>query len=400
MKRLALLVAAVAMIVAMSVTAFAGEWGSKDGKWYYKIENGKYYTGCKKTIDGKTYAFDQDGWMITGFTDESLNPINGTDYNAAFASTFYFDPDGAMHKGWLKVDKTGAPSNYDSYKELWFYYDKDNGKKYACTNGENYVAKTIDGTKYGFDENGVMLEGWGTSTDDKSAYTVDGKALTGWQQLVPSENMSETDHAAGTKRWFYFDAKGVAVKDGCKKVGDNYYLFNEYGVLVTGLKSTSAGSVTSTTYSDWSSVGSSSEDDWLSLIDHNSYSGSNVYYFTLYGRQKGSQTIDFGGVNHTLYFNENGKAYNGIKGNKLYVNGGLVKATDSKYVGAYDAKGNQHLVDSNGTVIGKGRVCEDLGGYWAVNKAGSIGYFTKDKSEATAWAKGTDGNYGSPAFIN
>lgn len=39
-------------------------WIKEDGKWWY-CENGAYPMYCIKEINGKDYAFDRDGWLIT-----------------------------------------------------------------------------------------------------------------------------------------------------------------------------------------------------------------------------------------------------------------------------------------------------------------------------------------------
>lgn len=39
-------------------------WVKENGKWWY-CENGKYPMYCIKEIEGKDYAFDRDGWLIT-----------------------------------------------------------------------------------------------------------------------------------------------------------------------------------------------------------------------------------------------------------------------------------------------------------------------------------------------
>lgn len=395
---------AVACVAVFCVTAFAGEWGSQDGKWYYKGDDGKYYTQGKKNIDGKTYAFDYDGWMITGFTDDSLNPISGNDCNAAFTSTFYFGTDGVMHTGWLKVDdRSGAGSEYDDYSEMWFYFD-GNGKKVANESGGDFRITNVDGERYAFDQNGVMVQGWGTSSTDKTVYVENGKMATGWRQLVPPDWMDTDDSEDGTKRWFYFKPDGVAVKDCCKRIGSANYLFDANGILKTGLYRVKAGTtIVGASYSsDFKSAGTSSESDWNNIISHTKWPSAEIYYFTVNGMQKGTKSISYSGDKHTFNFGSNGKGIDGVKSGKLYVKGALITSGEEKYAAAYDREGGKHLVSKSGTCTGNGKVVSDSGYLWAVDQGGNIGLFDEsEKTEAQAWAKEDNGDdYGTVVYVN
>jgi D-alanyl-D-alanine dipeptidase len=39
-------------------------WVANDTGWRYRRANGKYYTSCEKTIDGITYRFDENGYVV------------------------------------------------------------------------------------------------------------------------------------------------------------------------------------------------------------------------------------------------------------------------------------------------------------------------------------------------
>lgn len=65
MKRFSVLFVSTALTVAMSLTAFAGQWKSdKKGYWYQKDDN-SYPILSWQEIDGKWYYFNAEGYMAT-----------------------------------------------------------------------------------------------------------------------------------------------------------------------------------------------------------------------------------------------------------------------------------------------------------------------------------------------
>lgn len=60
-----------------------------NGKWWYRHGDGSYTKNDFEVINGQTYYFDQDGYMVTGWIS-----LNGTYY--------FFDASGAMVKNrWI-----------------------------------------------------------------------------------------------------------------------------------------------------------------------------------------------------------------------------------------------------------------------------------------------------------
>lgn len=125
-----------------------------DYRWYYFGANGRAYqdTSSPKEINGKKYMFDEEGRMLYGFVNEEGEML--TDEDAALDATYYFGTadDGTMHTGWLQVTEDLTDESYDDYDEIWMYFGS-NGEKYADS------TKTINGSKYSFDENGIMNYG-------------------------------------------------------------------------------------------------------------------------------------------------------------------------------------------------------------------------------------------------
>jgi len=188
----------------------ANAWKLIDGEWYYFDGSGYRVEDAWRNINGLWYYFDEDGMMLTGRWT-----INGVDY--------CFDTDGCMHTGWYKEINKWADDGSDCID--WLYFNEDGslhtgwlsvgGKKYWTGDygylvrsfperGQNIAIREIDGEKYGFDENGVMVTGRWKYEDTKYGNS-----------------------------WNYcFDEQGKAVKNGWfEDAGKWYYVVNGY-VLV------------------------------------------------------------------------------------------------------------------------------------------------------------------------
>lgn len=140
----------------------SGTWQKKDGKYWYKYDDGTYPASTWEYIDGQWYYFDASGWMVTGW-----NQIKGTWY--------YFYNTGNMATGWLQLSGK-------------WYYLESNG---AMVTGWHQIG----GSWYYFNTSGVMQTGW-LSINGKSYYcNSDGVMLTGKQQI-------------GSK-YYVFDSSGV-----------------------------------------------------------------------------------------------------------------------------------------------------------------------------------------------
>lgn len=67
-KILVTVIACAAMMLAMTLTAFAGSWEQTNGAWKYKNDDGSYVKGAWQWIDGKCYCFDTNGNMYANTT--------------------------------------------------------------------------------------------------------------------------------------------------------------------------------------------------------------------------------------------------------------------------------------------------------------------------------------------
>ena len=163
----------------------AGNDDEPDQNWYYFQANGKALTNgdnnkvSLKTINGKKYAFDEDGKMLWGWVKaDDATHIDNSDGDAFKDGDYYFggSDDGAMTVGWIQLDVTYEEATQDDYKFIgaafnddedqsrWFYF-KSNGKKVVADDGET-KDKTINGRKYAFDDKGAMIAEWSIDMDD------------------------------------------------------------------------------------------------------------------------------------------------------------------------------------------------------------------------------------------
>ena len=232
--------------------------------YYYMQSNGKAYTAPDdgdttfKTIDGKRYAFDEDGKMLYGWiNDESERLTGDNDWNSNKddEDIYYLGEwdDGSMKTGWQKITVCDDKDD-DEEKDLWFWF-KSNGKKYTAGRDSIKTDKKINGKKYGFDERGVMTYEW-TLIDNAtgSDATVsnwryfrspeDGARVTkGWFKVVaPSDSndnvfdpeyegdgFATTDADDETERWYYADEDGELYQGKIKKIKGKYYGFHPEG---------------------------------------------------------------------------------------------------------------------------------------------------------------------------
>ena len=416
------------------------EEDAPDHYWYYFQNNGRAVKASddlkKKTINGKTYGFDESGRMLFGFVDDQGNRI--TDEDPFEDAVYYFgdSDDGAMHKGWLQYmdgselegtegwDSDGA-KDYDDLDEMWFYFNTSNGEKVYSENNDPKT-KTINGNKYAFDNNGVMISEWvsedaSTDSEANSKYyndqTQGWMEKRGWIWAIPSENINDDDNADETYRWFYAGSNGKTYRDDVKSINGKKYVFDTNGIMRSGL------------------VVINDSDHIVALVDTDETEGADLmngdyivdttkgtdnvggalkegtgflYYFgdeETDGSMKSGKNIkiELSDDEYTFGFEKNGKAYNGEEDSKIYLNGVLAEAssdyryqaikevtlgdgttdsimsgTDSVKTEENGLKYDNYVVGTSGNVVKEGKYVKDSeDGYYAVYGA------KKDVKEAS-----------------
>lgn len=377
--------------------------GSMKSGWYYLGRNGKVEKNDWKTIEKAKYCFDSDGRMRTGWHYE-----NGDIYYLGNGS------EGYTRSGWYFLESNGKkrPAEGSISKDLvpdsengkWYYF-QSNGK---ARKGENGVPKeaAIDGRKYYFDENGVMLTGWqcvkekaepGDGTGISRFVYLGGKEdgmLKGqwletserpwdtkaWStalnvQAVRKTNAEETAlMKKDGSRWFYLENNGsplflsadaTGVKDGAVKIDGKYYFFDSYGVCQSGLIKFTSGGKMETAYFDPEAGGAMSIGRNTNAVDKK----DKVYTFC-------------SGISGS----EKGCGVTGEKDGFLYNNGLLVSAKEGSSYGPFKVAGQIYLVNENGKVQTEEKKYSSNGKAAYIIENGKVFTLDKDgekKSEAT-----------------
>lgn len=363
----------------------AGEEDEPDHYWYYFQANGKAYTRSDnasedsvsaKTINGKKYAFDEEGRMLYGWVSGGERQ---TDDDAWKESLCYFgdEDDGAMSLGWRQIsivddeyeDLQPGDEYWDEDQDRWFYF-QTSGKKVAADSedGDTLKTKTINGRKYGFDEYGRMIADWftetasySTATQGVASYTSsfmyfstpeDGaRATKGWFKVVPGYYLHEDKYNDGDDYWYYADGDGEIYSNVIKTIKGKKYAFDNYGRMIDGLvflqMATENGKVDSSEidqkFADDGDIPYDTEDAFDDFVVHYAPQISSGEIRSFYfgdsddGAMKtGRQTVEIDGDSFTFKFKDSssskGAGINGIDDHKLYSAGKLIEAdSDDKY---------------------------------------------------------------------
>ena len=346
-------------------------------RYYYMQSNGKAYKGngnnlSKKTIDGKQYAFDEDGKMLYGWVKTDGTMANGEDeWQDAY---YYFGgwEDGSLKTGWQKITVHDPSSDKDDDYDYWFNF-KANGKK--RTNAEDNDTWKSNGKYYHFNQYGVMVYEWfniatsGTTNPQSASNWAyfsspeDGARYTkGWFKVAPptednsfaevDDTFANNDSKDESDRWYYSNGhdEGLAVGE-IKKIKGKYYGFwpddgEKAGRMLTGLCALkmSGSKIVDVIDDDMDADGL---DDFMDKYGTESQANSDVYlyYFgndadTDGAMKTGNVTINLDGDSYQFQFKKNGDAssrgrgVNGIDDGKyIYQYGQKVKAdSDEKYI--------------------------------------------------------------------
>lgn len=170
-----------------TVPEIKSEWKSTDKGWQYYDAEGNVVKDGEKTVEGKKYLFNEEGYLLTGIQYVGNN-------------TYYFAKTGKTPKDGLGVKNTSSG---------WKTFD---GKQYYLEKGKVSTGwKTINKQKFYFDatktlsKRGVMATGFykiGKNTyyfSPSGKTGTKGKMLKGWQTIK-------------NKR-YYFYSSGVMAKN-------------------------------------------------------------------------------------------------------------------------------------------------------------------------------------------
>ena len=140
------------------------QWIISNGKYWYRHQDGSYTKSDFEVINGQTYYFDANGYMVTGW-----QKINDKDY--------YFNESGAMvTDAWIGnyyVDSNGlwTPDQWIVSNGKYWYRHQDGS--YTINDFE-----VINGQTYYFDGNGYMVTGWQKINDKDYYFNESGAMVT------------------------------------------------------------------------------------------------------------------------------------------------------------------------------------------------------------------------------
>ena len=378
-------------------------------RYYYMQNSGKAYKAGDsgktkfKTIDGKKYAFDEDGKMLYGWVNEDDSTLASDDSDWETA-TYYMGSweDGSLKTGWQKI--TVYDQDEDDDYDYWFNFKSNGKKRFNESDSKDIFEKKINGKHYAFDNRGVMTYEW-TLTTTSDAATIsnwlyfnspeDGaRATKGWFKVVAPDkdgddntfkdysNLENPTFAKGdaedeNERWYYANSDGELYVGQIKKIKGKYYGFapegNKAGSMLTGLcalRVDNSGNITKLWARD---MDSDDLDDAMNgegdFDGFGSDTNDTLYYFgnneDSDGAMKtGNVTVNLDGESFQFKFRNNGGAESrgrGVTGvddgDYIYNFGKKIKAdSEDKYILVYadqdiNSATRAHVVDYDGSEV-------------------------------------------------
>lgn len=107
-----------------STTNYSKGWNNTNGKWFYMLDNRRYYANGLATVDGKNYYFDNNGYCVTGWVRYTQDVRWG--YNGV--RIMYFDPTNAwMVTRYQVIDGIGRSFGNSGFLQIgrgnWLTWD-------------------------------------------------------------------------------------------------------------------------------------------------------------------------------------------------------------------------------------------------------------------------------------
>ena len=352
-------------------------------RYYYMQNSGKAYKAGDsgktkfKTIDGKKYAFDEDGKMLYGWVNEDDSTLASDDSDWETA-TYYMGSweDGSLKTGWQKI--TVYDQDEDDDYDYWFNFKSNGKKRFNESDSKDILEKKINGKHYAFDNRGVMTYEWTlTTTSDASTISnwlyfnspEDGaRATKGWFKVVAPDkdgddntfkdysNLENPTFAKGdaedeNERWYYANSDGELYVGQIKKIKGKYYGFapegNKAGSMLTGLcalRVDNSGNITKL----WArNMDSDDLDDAMNgegdFVGFGSDTNDTLYYF-------GSNEDSDGAL-------KTGSVSVNLDGDTVYAYGTLGSLVSGK------ASSNYYLLNTSGTIV-KNKTAAKDGNDW------------------------------------
>ncbi len=338
--------------------------------WYYfgskgkKVSQGNSGNG-KKTIGNKTYFFDSDGKMLTGWH--------------AFDGDVYYlggeDEGWASKNQWRWLEKSGLADDDDDETlsqavlgctddendtcddEGWYWFDAS-GKMYHKSG-----LKTIKGKKFMFNEHGQMLYEWiaGTAITAGSNAELDGNVAEASKGTIDvgdmlwfQENGDDANNGARYKGWQYIAGSENVGTDG----DTNWYYFKDgkakHATKANGLTDEGKAIYRMKEKISWDGKsGTFCFDQKGKMKTGLQFIEGKTYYFNDDGYMqtgKVSNVEEADGDTFSYYFNTKnsgkGQGFTGEKDGYLYFMGKRLEADDDYKI--YTVNGNNYVVNNKG----------------------------------------------------
>ena len=385
----------------VTVNAFNDPYGNFTPGIYYFDDTGrtivrkdnKFY----KNIDGKNYAFSEEGYLVEGWIDEDGNEITNPD-NILQEGVYYAQPGGVLltnswynfnnDLGVVYADGTETRFNSERYEYLddfWMYFDQK-GKKVKAdgTNDVKEKKKYISGNEYAFDEYGIMLNTFTVNGDldysqkqnpslqeDIKYYSENGELIkNSWIKTIPSELLSQPDYDDLEENWYRTDANGKVIHNKVKKINDKKYLFDGQGKMRTGFALSNNELFISSFKPE-----ELKKDDFIYTIDEGStLHGVELGELRFFGVDEdvdgsmitGEMHIELDDGRYEFLFDSRGIAFGSHstvkkKNNNFYLNGLRLKPwNEEKYGVLIDSHGDCFALNAQGNQIkGKRKLIKD-----------------------------------------
>ncbi|WP_432627727.1 hypothetical protein [Brotaphodocola sp.] len=218
----------VAMAMTMTFSAYAGEWIMEGDNFQYKNDSGSYARDQYMVIDGATYGFDANAYMIKGWNQKDskyyyFDPESGvqqTGWKQVDGNWYYLNPNlsNAMQTSWLKLgnslyyfhpDGHMQPGNTTFFADGFGYETKENGEI-----KRNMSEEKGDGVTMIYEDNGKMKY--------RNATTITTNAAAGSDVYVywmeGSQNTQIIDDTKQTLRESVTEKKEDLYQEYLKKV--------------------------------------------------------------------------------------------------------------------------------------------------------------------------------------
>lgn len=193
------------------------------------------------------------------------------------------------------------------------WQQEEDGTYYIGAEGEALTGwQEIDGSTYRFSDSGAMLTGWHQIGSSQFYFFEDGTLATGWQ-AIDGQRCYFRESGSRVTGWLSLDGQRYYLPEsgnigGVKEIGGTLYLFDETGLLSSGLTQADGkyyyGNENGHPVSGWQEIGSVRYyfgEDYAAHTGWLEENGFRYYFMPDGSPAAGHVTID--GQNHTFAFN-------------------------------------------------------------------------------------------------